>query len=87
MKPSDFKKYPYDSIFKNNEHEVVAENIMIILSKTGNIFRLLSWAEYVEYRLKDGNFKEKEKYYFDKVLPHTVSEQTAKDFSPNWRNG
>lgn len=85
MKPSDFTKHPFDSIFSKNEHEVIARNIMVILSKTGNIFRQLSWDEYVDYRLKDGSFTGKEKYYFDKVLPYTTSEQMAKDFSPAWK--
>jgi hypothetical protein len=43
MKPSNLKNHPYDSRLQNNESETVARNIMVILSRTGNEFRLLSW--------------------------------------------
>lgn len=85
MKPSDFsKKHPYDSIFKECKHEVIARNVMKILQRTGNEFRELSWEEYKEERLKDKDFSEIEKSYFDKIVCHCSTEEAAKNFSPNW---
>lgn len=84
MKPSDFKKHPWNSIFQKTEAEVVARNIMVILSWTGDRFRLLSWSEYVEHRRRDGEFSMKEKEYFDKVVGHCISVEKARKFSPKW---
>ena len=84
MKPSSFLRHPYDSILHNSESETVARNIMVILSKTGNYFRLLSWEEYKEHRMKDGNFTQSEKHYFDKVVGFCVSEHSAKAFCERW---
>jgi len=84
MKPSDFLKHPYGSVLHNNESETVARNIMVILSKTGNEFRLLSWQEYKEHRLMDGNFTDSEKHCFDKVSGFCVSEHSAKSFCESW---
>lgn len=83
--PADFVKHPFDSVFQNNETETVARNVMVILSRTGNTFRALTWEEYVLERKKDGNFSSKEKTYFDKVLPYCVSPQTAALFSEAWK--
>lgn len=84
MKPSDFLNHPYDSVLHNHESEIVARNIMVILSKTGNEFRLLPWQEYKEHRIKNGNFTSNEKYYFDRVVDFCTSEQSAKLFCKNW---
>jgi len=84
MKPSNFIKKPYDSVLKNSECETVARNIMVILSHTGDEFRLLSWDEYKEHRTKDGNFTESEKQYFDRVVGFCVAAESAKAFSPIW---
>ena len=46
MKPSDFRKHPLDSILQNTESEIVARNIMVILARTGDEFRLMEWDEY-----------------------------------------
>lgn len=84
MKPSELNKHPFDSVTQNNECEVVARNIMVILSRTGDKFRSLGWEEYKEHRVKDGNFTNSEKQYFDRVVGYCVSEDTAKLFSPQW---
>jgi len=84
MQPSDFTNHPYDSVMKNSESETVARNIMVILSRTGNKFRHLSWNEYKKEREKDGNFSQSEQRYFEKVAKYTVSEQTAALFSEAW---
>ena len=57
---------------------------MTILARTGDEWRSLSWEEYKEYRIKNGNFSEREKRYFDKVIDYCVTPETAKLFSPEW---
>ena len=84
-RPSDFIKDPFDSIKQKAEHEQIAFNIMLILKRTGNVFRKLSWTEYKKERLKDGNFSDGEKGYFNDVIDYCKSEDTAKLFSPNWK--
>ena len=85
--PSDFGKVdPYDCRMKfdRSEHETIAQNIMRILWRTGNEFRPLSWQEYRKERLKDGNFSDREKEYFDNVIRWCDSEHNAKQFSTAW---
>ena len=82
--PSDFMKHPYDSIFQNTESEIVARNIMVILNRTGNTWRELSFEEYKELRTKDGNWSYKEEILFNKVSKYCVSEVMANKFSKNW---
>lgn len=84
MKPSNFCSTPFDSVLKNSESETIARNIMVILSRTGDVFRLLSWEEYKEHRMKDGNFTESEKQYFDRVVGFCVASESAKAFCPSW---
>lgn len=84
MKPSDFMTHPFASVMQNAESEIVARNIMAILSRTGDTFRLLTWEEYKTERLKDGNFSENEKPYFTDVIGYCESEDTAKLFSKAW---
>lgn len=84
MLPSNFKKHPYNSVFNKSEAETIARNIMIILSRTGDEFRPLSWDEYKVERLKDGGFTEGEKTYFDRVTPWCRTGEIAAKFSPTW---
>lgn len=84
MQPESFLNHPWNSIVKNSESETIACNIMAILYRTGNTFRELTWDEYKEERLKDGNFTESEKSYFDKVISYCKSADTAKLFSKSW---
>lgn len=84
MKPSDFTRSPVGSVARKAEAETVARNVMVILSRMGDEFRLLSWDEYKEQRLKDGNFTEKEKPYFDQVVKFCRSAEAAELFSPAW---
>lgn len=84
MKPSNFTSHPYDSVLHKNESETVARNIMIILSRTGDTFRLLDWEEYQRERQKDGNFTPSENLHFDKIVGFCASEHSAKAFSPTW---
>jgi len=84
-KPSEFaKKQPMSSVFQKSEHETIARNIMTILGRTGDEFRLLTWDEYSTEREKDGNFTCGEKGFFDDVIDHCASAQTARLFSKDW---
>ena len=86
VKPSKFgAKFPFSSAKQNTESEVVAQNILTILGRTGDKFRSLSWEEYKTERLKDGDFTGKEKDYFDEVQHYTVSEDAARCFSDSWK--
>lgn len=85
-KPSDFSKiFPFSSVLRKAEAEVVAKNIMTILDRTGNTFRPLTWEEYETERLKDGNFTAGEQEYFDKVIDYCKSSDTAVLFSKSWK--
>lgn len=84
MKPSDFTQHPDRSVMREYEAEVVARNIMVILKRTGNKFRKLSWDEYKEERAKDGDFSPIEKPYFKRAIRYCESAQTAVLFSPTW---
>lgn len=84
MKPSNFTTHPYDSVLKNNESETVARNIMVILARTGDTFRPLSWEEYSTQRMKDGNFTLSEQAYFERVSGFCTTEEAAKAFCQNW---
>lgn len=84
MKPSNFNKHPWNSVTQNSESETVARNIMVIMGRTGDEWRELSWDEYKEERLKDGNFSISEKQFFDRVTPYCKSADTAVLFSAEW---
>ena len=84
MKPSNFTKQPMASVLQKSEAETIARNIMVILKRTGDFFRPLSWDEYKAERLKDGHFTESEKQYFDQVIGYCSNAESAKSFSPVW---
>lgn len=85
MTPKTFTVDPMDSVLQKSEAETVAQNIMRILARTGNTFRPLEWEEYKEQRLKDSNFTEWEKVYFDKAIVFCKNADTAILFSPVWK--
>lgn len=58
---------------------------MIILKRTGDTWRNLSWDEYKKERLKDGSFTGSEKVWFDKVIDYCQSPENAKSFSSAWK--
>jgi hypothetical protein len=83
--PSYFSdKKPFSSVYQKSEYETIAKNIMVILDRTGDEFRNLSWKEYKKERLKDGNFSDAEKMYFDVVIEYCTTPEKAKTFSKNW---
>ena len=87
MTPSLFTEKPWGSTLQNHESEVVARNIMIILERTGNTFRELTWDEYKSERMKDNDFSEKEKSYFEKVAYlANGNKQHIINFSPSWKD-
>lgn len=69
MNPSNFKTFPNDSVFHHYESEEVARNIMIILARTGNTFRGLTWWEYRAERQADGHFTESEQKFLPTAIP------------------
>lgn len=83
--PSTFSKiFPTACIYGQAEYEMIAQNVMAILKRTGDNFRLLSWEEYKRERKVDGNFTEREKKYFDKVVGSCEAEKQARIFSGEW---
>ena len=84
MNPSDFTDHPYNSICRKCECETVARNIMAILERHGNKWKLLTWEEYERQRIEDGDFTLSEKSYFDRVVKYCQSAGDAITFSPEW---
>lgn len=88
--PSVFHMRPWNSSFGKMEPEMVAENIMLILKRTGDTFRKLTWEEYKAERvkdLKDGDMPESvdcERKYFDQVSMCCVTVETTANFSHRW---
>ena len=86
-KPSAFAgTFPFSSVLQDTQSEVVAKNIMVILSRTKNKFRSLSWKEYEAERKKDKEFTGREKEYFKKVQFYTKTAEAARCFSKSWRD-
>lgn len=54
LAPSIFMENPMGSIFQKSESETVARNIMTILKRTGDVFRIIRWDEYKEERKQVG---------------------------------
>ncbi len=85
MNPSHISNiYPWSSVFKKAEHEIIAQNILKILKRTGDRWRKMSWDEYVLERQRDGLFSESEKMYFHEVVKYTYSADAAARFSNHW---
>jgi len=86
LKPSNFTNYPWSSILENSESEIVAQNIMNILKRTGDEFRPLSFQEYKSERLKDGGFTNLEEKYFNSVIKYCGDAKSALLFCSGWAN-
>ncbi len=84
LQPSDFMADPFNSILRKSEAETIARNIMVILNRTGNTWRRLTWEEYEVERKKDGSFTMSEKTYFEQVIDYCVSAQKALEFCSTW---
>jgi hypothetical protein len=84
-KPSDFTNYPYSSVEQNTEREIIACNIMKILSRTGNTWRELTLEEYITERNKDSTkYNQVEKELFLCMKYWCKSAEEAKKFSKEW---
>lgn len=83
--PSHFCDYPWDSVLKQTEAEIVAMNIMKIRRRLGNRWEL-SWQDYERERRKDGNFNPIEQHYFEQVIPLIPDAIGAIAFSTSWAN-
>ena len=83
-KPSNYTSKPWDSVIGKWEAEKIAQNIMVILSRTGNEWRQLSWQEYQEERKKDGGFTQMEQPYFEQVVGYCASAEDANRFCSSW---
>jgi len=86
IKPSMFCKDPIGSVLQKSEAETIAQNIMIILKRTGDTFRPLSVAEYEKERKEDGEYHNGELRYFEQVK--YLAEGNIEDvvcFSPVWK--
>ena len=87
LSPNDFNKFPWSSVMNKTEAEIVARNIMCILGRTGNEWRELTWKEYVDERMKDGDrrsYVDNEREFFSEVCAYTVNAKQAAKFSPTW---
>lgn len=86
MKPSDIAGiYPWNSVERKCESETVARNIAIILARTGDEWKILTWDTYAEERRKDsGVIPQGEFGYFEAVKKYFISEQSARSFSKEW---
>lgn len=79
---------PWDCCLKvrhKSEYETIAQNIMKILSRTGNTWRKLSFEEYKTERLKDSEWSDREEIYFNEVVGYTISAEKAATFSSSWK--
>ena len=88
MKPSNFCTWPWSSALGKSECEQIALNVMVILKRTGDEWRELSWDEYLAARIADGEIEWRalnERQYFDAALPYCKSADTAVLFSDTWK--
>jgi hypothetical protein len=84
LTPKDFKAQPMGSVLQKSEYETIARNIMVILERTGDKWRELSWEEYSKERTIDGDFNSGEESFFKGVVGYTVSSSKALLFCKNW---
>lgn len=78
-----------DSVLQKTEAEIVMRNIIVILFRTGNKWRKLSFDEYKIEREKDGRFTMSEKEYFDKVMDYVHPERIglfASGYKEIWKS-
>lgn len=75
---------PWNSVYKKSEAESIATNIMRILKRTGDTWRDLSWEEYKLERLKDSDFDEREKKWFQMSVLYCCSDEKARQFCIDW---
>ena len=91
LKPSDFLNLPVGSKLRESHDilfaqmvEITALNIMTILARTGNDWRLLQWDEFRSELDKHGNYPPGTRKFFNYAVAHTQSAEAAKQFCPVW---
>jgi len=90
IKPSDFiQTKPWDSIAEDSDAETIAVNILKILKRNGDTWRLLTEDEYKEARFKnDPDLQQRhlnaELKYFNQYCQYLDSPENAAKFSPDW---
>lgn len=85
-KPSDFSKvFPYSSLLQDGDSEQIAKNIMLIIARTQDAWRVLPLDEYEQEIANDGRkVSHNERIHFNLVVAHCASEDNARNFSPSW---
>lgn len=85
MKPSEFTNMPQNSVLQDYRASRMARNIMFILRRTGNNWRLVEWVEYQKNFQNDPDFNPKtDPELFTKVAPYCISVAAARTFSHTW---
>lgn len=85
--PSNYCSQPMGSIEQKSETEVIARNIMVMLKRTGDVFREFTFEEYKKIRLEDDAIDwhvDGEKPYFEVAINYCKSPETANKFCTNW---
>lgn len=84
LKPSDFCCYPNvtNDVGSYHDENVIALNIMTILSTTGNVWRKLDWIEYRS--IKHATIFEL--VCFERISKYCVSPEYAAYYSQTWSN-
>jgi len=82
-------KFPHNAISRVIEIKLVAMEIVVILSKTGNVFRAISIDEYKKARLslfaRESELHQELKF-FDLANIHLTTARSAAKFSETWSN-
>lgn len=84
--PADYISYPWGSILNSTEHEMIARDIMVILYKTGNVFREISFDEYKKEKTKitKNIINASEESRFMQVVNFCKNPYMANSFCKNW---
>ncbi len=86
--PLNYTRQPFDSSAKSLEYELAAQNIMLVLSRTGNVFRKLTLKEYKDNIKKVDNriVGSSEAHYMQCAIHYCLSSIAADDFCHTWYN-
>lgn len=85
MKPSDFSYvFPFLSKVGKRECEVIAYDVMKMLSEKGDVFRIPSFDEYIDFYNEEKNISAVHGRGFDIVKDYFVSETKVRSFAGRW---
>lgn len=87
LKPSDFMLcHPWNSVLESSECESMACSLMATMNKNGNEWIQPTYEQYVDYRKGLGaGYDVGGKDQYDKIIDYLKSEDTARLFSPSWK--